>query len=926
LTIRALGRSWLLLWLLGASAFAAGEQNGRLSGMLIDEFSGAPIGGAQVVVSGPSLIGQGRVAVTETDGSWAVSALPPGRYRVEIRFAGARPLLRDVVVRLGEPALLALRWSPELTAGELTVVSEERHLTRPGDAQTGTVVTQDQEARLATPRTPLGAALQVAGLTNNNDKLYGNPEIKGGSYIHNRYLVDGFDITDPVSQLLSADFNFDSLTYLEILTGGMEAQYNSLGGVVNLVTRAGSDELHLDAGLYVDHPSLSAAHAYGSRPYQGVEPFNGSALPSSSYQAHLNVSGPLVRGRLWGSAGVQYDYLETANLPVPPLLVLPPSTTEHRLLLRGKLTYAPSSPHRLTLSVNADPDLVQNSDQVGGLADTAGAHRRGSFIGVFQYEYLPNESINFTLQAGYEYREGIFGPQGRLYSVGYENDPKYSGLNYQYDYNRPAHTNQVDGSVWYNSPYAWSDDRRHTAQLDPSLALRGRWLGHHDAKIGLQTRFVWNPYTTEIPGGRYYLDDGGGPGEAGLCDERTGNGCYLRVSQDRFSTRTWGLSAGLFLQDRWKIGRFTLLPGLRLDWGITRNSVDQTVSNLLGAGPRLGVAVDLFGDGRTIFSAFYGRANEVLPVLEASYADVQGLTRTDRWNGSAFVPLSTSGGPGGYRLDPHVTAPHTDEITLSLRRELLRGSLAGIDYTWKRISNIWDKAEINQIWDPTGQRVIGYVDGRAEQVFQFSTFDGNYRVYHGIDFYVEAQPTPNWDIYAAYTLSWLYGAGAEQVGQISGYDQYSPFYNPRQTFYYDGFLPEDTRHHLKLRASYSWHGLSAGVLLRFQTGAPLSRRYFQPQDGDYFNLRSPQGTDPGGGNDVARISEFRLPSLLSVDVRLSWDLHPLLRQHIVLIADLFNLFDLSAATGLETSNLPTFATVTARQPPFRCQLGARYSY
>ena len=65
----------------------------------------------------------------------------------------------------------------------------------------------------------------------------------------------------------------------------------------------------------------------------------------------------------------------------------------------------------------------------------------------------------------------------------------------------------------------------------------------------------------------------------------------------------------------------------------------------------------------------------------------------------------------------------------------------------------------------------------------------NYRIYQSIDFTVEARPTPHWDFYGAYTVSWLYGPGADELGTVSAGTSNgagSPFYNPRQTKFFDG--------------------------------------------------------------------------------------------------------------------------------------------
>jgi hypothetical protein len=229
--------------------------------------------------------------------------------------------------------------------------------------------------------------------------------------------------------------------------------------------------------------------------------------------------------------------------------------------------------------------------------------------------------------------------------------------------------------------------------------------------------------------------------------------------------------------------------------------------------------------------------------------------------------------------------------------------------------------------------VVGFVNGQPLQVFALKTPDDNYRIYQGLDFYVEARPTPNWDVYFAYTLSWLYGTQAEELGQVTYTTAgYTAFYNPRQKMFYDGYLPEDRRHALKGRVSYSFHGLTAGALFTYFSGTPVTTQFWNGWDADYTNKRAPQGTDPGQAanrgtpNDPSKWSEFRVPDQIQFDLRLAYDFHALIRQHVILIADFFNLFNLAAPTYLDSTNTESFATVQARQAPFRFELGARYVY
>jgi outer membrane receptor protein involved in Fe transport len=917
-------------------AFAVGEQNGRLKGTVTEASTKAPVPGATVTVSSPNLIGGPQVHTTADDGTYEFIELPPGRYDVEVGYEGVKPVHRRVVVRQGETLPLDIAWSAELTNVEETVVVEERHMTKPDSTQTGTVLAADTESKLATLRNYQNISLQVAGVSDPAGR--GIPNIKGANRLQNRYLVDGMDVTDSVTNNFSSQVNFDAIGSVEVLTGGMEAQYNALGGVINLNTAAGTDKLHIDSSVYINNNNFGVGNQFGSQLYEHDLPFSTDPVPiSQSYNVNLNVSGPLIKHKLWGSISLEYDYLES-QIPIgPPLGVQHPPRQQHNFFPRLKLTYAPTQKDRLTLSANGDPAMVWNRAQTNSELGVAeyGQTQGGSFV-VLQWDHFISDKLATNLQTGFNFNHVHTQAMGLWGNVDYgPMDPRYSAKNYMYDPNQPRHTNADDGSSWYNDAPA-SLDKRYTVQFDPSVSMRGKWLGHHDAKAGIQTRFVYHTYEQHTPGGSVYNESGGGPGEAGLCDPTSGMGCNkntIRTDTPDFANNQWGAGLGFYIQDRWRpFKRLMILPGIRLDYGHTVNSVGQTVSDAWAVGPRLGFTLDLTGDQRTIFSAYYGRANDTLYLLPASRADVQALSTRYRWdptqNGGAggFVFLDQSGGPGGYLLRPNSTPPHTDEVTLGINREIFRNSVAAIAYTYKHVGNIWDAVEVNQIWDATGGRVVGYVNNTPQKVYLYTTPDGNWRTYHGIDFTFESRPNPHWDIYAAYTLSWLYGPGAEEVFTVgTAGDAYA---NPRQYKFYSGYLPEDQRHQFKLHASYEWHGLVVGANLSYASGSPLSRQYWNSTDAGYTNKRSPQGTDPGAApNTITTPAQFRTPDIFMVNVRASWDMYELAHQHVILIVDLFNLFNADTPTTVENRDLPTFGYANkGRLTPFHFQLGVRYLF
>ncbi|HWE27901.1 MAG TPA: hypothetical protein VHB97_07855, partial [Polyangia bacterium] len=717
-------------------------------------------------------------------------------------------------------------------------------------------------------------------------------------------------------------------------TGGMEAQYNALGGVINLNTATGSDKLHIDTSLYVNSDKLSVGPQVGNQLYEGTLPFSTApALTTQSYQANLNVAGPLIKRKLWISVSLEYDYKES-QIPIgPPFNVQHPPRREHDFFPRLKLTWAPSAKHRVTLSGNGDPALVYNRSQTNGtLPNSEYGQSQGGSFAVLQYDYFATQKSTFNIQTGFNYDTVSqypmcqFGGADKL-----AQNPNFGPKNYVCDPNQAQHVNNDDQSTWYNGGQI-NLDRRYTVQFDPSLSLRGKWLGEHDAKIGIQSRYVYHTFSQHTPGGTTYTESGGGPGENGLCDPDTGAGCNkntLRNDTPDFKNDQWGFGIGAYVQDRWRVTRrLVVLPGIRFDYGLTRNSLGQTVSSMFAVGPRLGATFDLTGDAKTIFSAYYGRANDTLNLLPASRADTSALNNRYRFDPTqnAFVFDSSSGGPGGYQLDPHATPPHTDEVSLQLVREIFRNSVAGVNYTYKQISNIWDAVEVNQVWDPSGVRVVGYANGMPQKIYKYTTPDGNWRTYQGVDFTLESRPTSHWDFYAAYTLSWLYGPGADEVFTVGTGG--SAFYNPRQYRFYDGFLPEDQRHQFKLHGSYEWRGLVLGANFSYASGAPLTKLYYNQSDGTFTNKRTPQGTDPGAVvNDPNAIAEFRLPDTYLLNVRVSYDAAELIHQHIILIADLFNVFNTLTPTALTTSDGPFFAQANrGRLQPFHVQLGLRYLY
>jgi hypothetical protein len=922
-------------------AGAIGEQTGRIKGIVSDAQSGARLPGATVSATSPAMIGGARAVLTDESGRYELDNLPPGAYRLEISYPDTVPNVREAVVQPGVATQVNVAWAAESGTTQSVRLVERTPLTRPDSTQAGALRPYAALNKLPTQRSYQDVVQQVAGVAPDPNPRNQNPTIKGGLYNLNHYLVDGLDITDPVSGTFSSNLSFDATEAVDVLTSGMEAQYNSLGGVINVITRSGGDEAHVNASIYGSLAPLAAKNSYGSSVYDGVQPFNHSPLPDNqALQLSVTAGGPIIKQRLWVSGTYELRLSEQSVVKAPPLgapplsIQHPPLTTvEH--LARLKVTYAPGDKHRIDVSTNADLSALNNIGSNNSYLGVAEGHQDlRNVFGVVSWDWFAGPHVSTNIRGGFLREKFETGPQGLLGTIDTTGCDKFDPKNCVYDPTRPQHVNTVDGTIWYQGG-SHSIDDRYRVQLDPSVTLRGHFLGRHDAKVGLQLEYSYRHRDYSMPGEFVFSDrtTPGRPLEAGLCDPVTSpDACLARTRISPYQAHGAGYGMGLYLQDRWwtPFSRLTVVPGLRFDWGLTTDHLGRTASNLFAMAPRLGAIVDLTGDGRATAFAHYGRHTETLSLLTSSVLDYDlGAQETFLWDPAKkdfTIPAGAQGGAVGIVVDHDAKTPHMDEVGAGVRAEIAPSSSLELNYTYRHYANLWAAVETNRIWDPTGTRPVGWLDPTKtnQDVYVLTTPDDNERTYQGFDLIAQGSPTRNWDFGGSYTLAWLYGSAVTIYGQSSGFHQYD---NRRQKRFYDGFLPGDIRHNVKVFGSYTFRDrLSVGLNLSYLTGMPLTKTYNTL--GAFNFYRSPLGTEPGQGNDVQNLSEFRTPDRVTVGLRVMCNVLPRrLGQQLNVIADVFNAFNRQTPLTLEARDVPTFGQATsARLAPLKVQLALQYLY
>jgi hypothetical protein len=934
------------LLLAAGAVFAVGENVGRITGVVREASSNSSIAGATVTVTGAPLIGPPRTTTTSDNGSYEILNLPPGTYEVTVSVSGANPVTRHVLVRSNEATPVEVAWSAEITGEQVTIVATEQHPTRPDSSMTGSTFTMEKQNNLPlAARNYQSIVTFTPGVTVN---VGGNPSVKGGNSRSNRIMIDGLDTSDPVTNTFSANINQDSLAEVQVLTGGFEAKYNTLGSIQNLVTNSGSDDLHFDVSFYTRTQATQDFYVNGANLFDGPRPFSGqNAPPLASYAASANVNGPIIKHKLWYSLGLEWDRATAVQPSGPPLNIQAPNRVFADWFPRAKLTWAPNANHKLTLEGMGDPTKIDFANNNTARANTdqnlaAIAQNQGGWKGIAEWDYFATPDVNTKVLGGYSYDMIDNGPQGAVNGLS-------SSLG-NYDASTPGHLNQDDNTRWLNASNR-AQLGRHRWQGDGAVQWRARGAGQHEAEFGVQTAYLLNrQQTTFLGGGAFYQDRGGGAGQSGLCQAKpttdfqagVGAGCNtLIISQDALQ-RQRAYTAGVYAQDRWKPVRWlTLLPGMRFDWSRAWILDGGDAIRLQGLSPRFSSIIDLTGDEKTILQLSYGHATEMAYLSPLNQVDQTRKAISTRYlwrasgTGGQFVAQSGSV-PIGALVDGNAhVPPHSDELLGSIRREVFSNSVISVEYTYKRLSNVVQPVETNYIFDPSGNRVVGFVDGINHSV-QLVTFpDSNKLYYSGFDFIFESRPTPNLDFLGSYTVSWTYGPGYQDANAGGGVGdptaRFDAYANPRQANNVYGYAPGiDTRHNIKLAMTYTFHGATLGTTVTYRSGIAQQSQYNQIDATLPPRFRTPSGLEPGLPNDVTRWTDFRTPDLFLVNLAATYDFFEVTRQHLIAQATIVNLFDASTPTGVlnivNNPNSSTFGQVATRTPPLQVQLGVRYQY
>lgn len=258
--------------------------------------------------------GQTRTAVSDDNGTFRIPNLQPGRYDVSTEAANfSKTVLKGIELNVGVDFTPTVELKPGQIS-EVVEVTGEAALVQTSRSDIDTTVSPKEIENLPLiNRTFAGLtviapeARPVANFDPTKTRT-GTIAFNGGDGRQVNVNVDGGDNKDNVVGSLLQNFSYESIQEFQVVQHKWSAdQGRSVGGVVNVITKSGTNEFHGSAFFNYRGEETRATHRFdplSGKPYFARQEFGGS------------VGGPIIRDKTFFFAAYE-RFRERQNVAVP---------------------------------------------------------------------------------------------------------------------------------------------------------------------------------------------------------------------------------------------------------------------------------------------------------------------------------------------------------------------------------------------------------------------------------------------------------------------------------------------------------------------------------------------------------------------------------------------------------------------------------
>jgi hypothetical protein len=951
----AVGLAVFILLSAAAPGWAQSVASGTIQGRVADE-TGAALPGVSVTLTSPALQVPLLTTTTDADGTYRFIDLPAGTYLAKYDLLGFKTVIHEGL-RLNVGFVAKVDKTMTIGGVQETVTVSGRSPVVDVTTTTGsTNFTKETLSSIPTTKSMWQILAMTPGVRMADHDVGGS---KIGQQIDYRNYGTFGQVTPMIEGINTRQdttragfyYDFNALEEAQVKAVAADAEVALPGTTWVAVVKSGGNAFHGSGAFAGGWKALQSNNIDQSLRAQGI-----TAAKSTKWIADTSadLGGRIVKDKLWFYVA-WHDQRRHSNLlgfvqaPGPDGVYLTGDDVAAEAIASLtnqtiKVSYQPTSAYKVIgfYQRNAKFDNADAADRFHPLE----ASPVLNFVpraGKIELQGAPAKTMLFNVLVGRQYYLSARDPQAASDRLG--NPSRFfrdTGL-----FTGPAEPLHRPRERWQSTGSA-------------SLFPEGAFLGHHTLKAGYAIYYerMGREYVNK-EAGNYLLVYDTVSGAANQPVELQTFNYPIRAVRNRMTEYSG------YLKDSWTMGRVTANIGLRLEryhsfidaqtkeqgrFGASGSFDPVDVLTWTSVAPRVGVAYDVRGNGRTVVKAAYGWFNHTMGDDYAEVYNKNGLvTTTYRWrdadrnndytagevnldtNGPDFLGIS---GSANNINNTTLKQPVTHELSAAFERELMPNFGVRALYVYKRQVDLYESANVLRPYsafnipiprrDPGPDGVLNTADdGAAVTIYDYdpayrgTRFVGNERLnaaapdyYNNIEVSLNKRPSHNWDGLASFLAT-------RNHRQLTLIPQ-SPNDEPYRV---------DTTRDWQFKAAGSYHlpkDIRVALFYEHFSGKALQRTYVF------------RAVDPDGGTPLRQLSTVtlrleplgarRLPPQKVLNVRLSKFVDFGAGRRVTLDADLFNALNSNVALDAAAASGPSFGKITSIVPPRIARLGVTLSF
>jgi outer membrane receptor protein involved in Fe transport len=840
------------LSVLTATVAMAQQTSGNLNGRIVDEQQAAMPG--VTVTATNSATGFNRTVTTDSEGVYHMTALPVGTYAVKVELAGFQELTRQIIVEVGANLDVNFDMHVQGRTENVQVTAEMPLIETSSSSVGGVVDTKRIESMPLNGRqfANLATTIPGVGLGMHSDPTKSTqfaPQISGGNGRNLNYQIDGGDNNDDTVGGLLQLFPLEAIDQFQVITSRYKAEYGrSNGGVMNIVTKSGTNDVHGSWLTFLRDKSLNAQ----------TETEKINKVDKQDYrrwQYGGSFGGPAITNKLFYFGAFERTQQDTKQ-SVSTLGLFPDldgvfSVPVRETLFTTKVTASLDANNYLTIrygrNQNNQPQSVgaNTAQNAWGYSDNKFNSLNGNYnlvlgsVGLNEFIFQYADFSNHIAPASTDTRQTF--PN----SVAVGQNP-----------NTPQTTQQ---KKWqFRDDFSWS--MAGHGGVGHQFKVGGNWIHEPTLFITFNTGKGINQFS--------HLDNTL-TGPIATITRNDGD-ARANIPMDQYA---------FYVQDDWRLTsrltvnvglRYDVIDGYQIDQSTDPNFVKVQAAGAAGqlAGikglenfgkspkndtnnwqPRLGAAYDLRGDGKDVvrlgwgvyYDVGYTNSNVLFPAADASGSfgpvfNVDNQSGIKNPDGSFFRigqsldPLAPQNQVDptkppffGQFLDPRLQMPYTRQFSAGWSHELMANSAVTVDYVQNEGHDLNSRPTINTFIPGTSTRRLAFLGLQPNNSGTRAASSYGKSEYKGLIFGFKRRMVQGIDFTATYTLQkarTTLGNGVDELNVSNLQDATLLYDDPRV---YGPAGRTDSRHQGTISGIFQLkYGITLSPIFLFRSALPVA--------------------------------------------------------------------------------------------------------